>query len=227
MLRNRGFFIYFSYMVYGTIDNNPMKQQELNNDHLLPVQMVSTDHYILRTPGRLYQKKQKKSESDPSDMYSGRCVLIDHSSGYVRINHQVYINSTETFKEKFTFQSEDKSKGLMINIYHTDNGIFNTSKCMEELLKKQQNIRFIWDGASHQNGVAQRSIKIVVNMASVILIQTWMIFHKDTLSIDFGQRKWTTLYGSKVISLIYSMVYKPLGKFEPYMFWSQGFIIMY
>ena len=43
-----------------------------------------------------------------------------------------------------------------------------------------------------------------------------MIFHKETLSIDFGQQKWTMLNGSKVGSLIYSMVYKPLGKFEPY-----------
>ena len=32
------------------------------------------------------------------------------------------------------------------------------------------------------------------------------------------------LYGSKVGFLICSMVYKPLGKFEPYMFWRQGFI---
>ena len=55
-------------------------------------------------------------------------------------------------------------------------------------------------------------------------MQAWMICHKDTWSIDFGQRKWTMLYGSRVGSLIYSMVYKPLGKFEPYMFWSQGFI---
>ena len=53
-----------------------------------------------------------------------------------------------------------------------------------------------------------------------------MICHKYTLSIYFGQRKWTIIYGSKVGSLIYSMLYKPLGKFEPYMFWRQGFIRM-
>ena len=31
------------------------------------------------------------------------------------------------------------------------------------------------------------------------------------------------MYGSKVVSLIYSMVYKPLGKCDSSMFWSQGF----
>ena len=58
-------------MVYGAIKNNPMKEQDLNKDNILPVQMVSADHYILRDPVRLYPKKGK---SDPSDMYSEICV---------------------------------------------------------------------------------------------------------------------------------------------------------
>ena len=70
---------------------------------------------------------------------------------------------------------------------------------------------------------AERAINTVVNMASAILMQDWMICHKDTLSIDFGQQKWTIMYGSKVGLLIDSMVYKPLGKFDPSMFWRQGF----
>ena len=96
--------------------------------------MVSSDHYILRVPGRLYHIKGK---SVPSDMYSGGCVLIDHASGYMRIKNQVAINATETVKTKLTFDREDKSQGVMINLYHTNNGIFSTSKFMEELLKKQ------------------------------------------------------------------------------------------
>ena len=111
----------------------------------------------------------------------------------------------------------------MINAYHTDNGIFNTSKFMGDLLKKQQNIRFSGASDSLQNGAAARTIKTVVTMSSAILMQAWMICHKETLSIDFGQRKWNMLYGSKVVSLMHSMVYNPLGKFEPYIFWSQGF----
>ena len=90
----------------------------------------------------------------------------------------------------------------MINVYHTDNEICNTSNFMEQLLKKQQKLRFSGAGAPHQNGAAERAIKIVVDMASAILMQTCMIYHKDTLSIDSGQRKWTMLYGYKVRSLI-------------------------
>ena len=101
MLCNNGLLIYLSYMVYVAIKKNPIKEQELNNDHLLSVQMVSTDHYILRAPGRLYHTNGK---SGPSGMYSGGCVLIDHASGYMSIMHQVNINATENVKAKLTFE---------------------------------------------------------------------------------------------------------------------------
>ena len=64
-----------------------------------------------------------------------------------------------------------KSQGVVIKGYHTDNGIFNYSEFMEELLKKQQKIRLIGAGASHQNGAAERAIKTVVTMAKTMLIK--------------------------------------------------------
>ena len=53
--------------------------------------------------------------------------------------------------------------------------------------------------------VAESAINTVIDMESAILMQARMIRHKDTLSINFGQRKWTMLYGSKVGFLIGSM----------------------
>ena len=74
------------------------------------------------------------------------------------IKYQVAINTTETIKAKLTFEREYKSQWVMINVYHTDNGIFNTSKIMEEMLKKQQKLRFSGAGASHQNGAGRRAL---------------------------------------------------------------------
>ena len=122
------------------------------------------------------------------------------------IKHKVTINATENVKGKLNFEREDKIQGVMINVYHNNNGIFHTSKFMEELLKKQQKIRCSKASASHQNVEAERAIKTVVNMESAILMQAWMICHKDTLSIGIGQQKLTIMYGSKVGSLIYSML---------------------
>ena len=113
--------------------------------------MVSADHYISRAPGRLYHTKGK---SDQSEMFSGGVFFIDHVSVYVGINHQVGINATKTIKAKLTFEREDKSQGVMINVYRNDNEILNTSKFTEGLLKKQQKIRFSGDSALHQNGSA-------------------------------------------------------------------------
>ena len=40
MLFDHGFLIFLNYTVYGDIKKNPMKEQDLNNYNLLPVQMV-------------------------------------------------------------------------------------------------------------------------------------------------------------------------------------------
>ena len=100
-----------------------MKEQDLKKDYLLSGQMVYADHYT-------------KGKSDQSVIFSVGYICIDHVSGYVSINHQVAINAAETVKAKPTFKMEYKSQGVMINVYHTDNEIFSTSKFMEELLKK-------------------------------------------------------------------------------------------
>ena len=112
-----------------------MKEQDINKDSLLPGNMVSVDNYIQWDPGRLYHKKGK---SDPYDMLSRGCVFIDHASGHVSINHQVDINANETIKEKLTLERQAQIQGVVIKGYHTDNGIFDASEFMEELLKKQK-----------------------------------------------------------------------------------------
>ena len=86
-----------------TINKKPMKEQYLRKDHLLPGHMLSADHHISWSPSRLYHTKGK---SDPSDMFSGGCVFIDHFSGYVSIKHQGAINYTENVNAKLTFERE-------------------------------------------------------------------------------------------------------------------------
>ena len=164
-----------------TINNNPMKDQELKKYHILPGQMVPTYQYILLDPGRLYHTKGK---SDPSDMFSGGCVFIDRSSGYGSINHQVAINATETVKLKLTFEREAQSRIVLIKGYYTDDGIFNVSDFMEELLKKYQKIRFSGASASHQNGAEEHVTNIVVTMESNMLMHADPICPEERISTD-------------------------------------------
>ena len=46
-----------------TIKKNPMKDQDINNNNIIPGQMMSADHYILRATGRIYNTKKN---ADPS-----------------------------------------------------------------------------------------------------------------------------------------------------------------
>ena len=139
------------------------------------------DHYISQASGRLYQTKGK---SYPSDIFSIVCVCINHASAYVRIKHQIAINDTETVKAKLTFYREAQSQGVFVKLFHTDNGIFNVSDFMEGMLKKQQKISFSGAGASHQNGAAERAIKTVVTIESIMLMYTAIRCPEDTMPTD-------------------------------------------
>ena len=99
-----------------------MKEQELKKVHLLPGHMLSTDNYISQAAGNIYHTRTK---SDPYEMFLVGCIFIDHASGYVSTNHQVAINATETVKAKLTFERGGQIHGVVIKVYHTDNGIFN------------------------------------------------------------------------------------------------------
>ena len=58
---------------------------------------------------------------------------------------------------------------------------------MEELLKKQQKLRFSAAGVSHKNGkAAECAINTIFNMESAILMQARMIYYKNILSIDLA-----------------------------------------
>ena len=100
------------------------------------------------------------------------------------IKHQVSINVNETVKSKLTLEREAQSQGVMIKVYHTDNGIFNALEIMEEMLKNQQKIRFSGSGDSHQNGAAERAIKMVFTMTRTMLMHAVLRYPEDTLSTD-------------------------------------------
>ena len=105
---------------------------------------------------------------------------------------------------------EDKSQGLEIKGYLNNNGIFNTSEFIEELFKNQKKTRFTGAGASHQNGTAERAIKVLVTMERTMLIHDALICTDETLYISFGQYQWNMLYGYIVVSMICSKFYKLL-----------------
>ena len=98
------------------------------------------------------------------------CILVDHASDFISINNQVAIAFTENDKAKPKFQRDAQIQVLVIKEYHTDNQFVNASDYMQYLFKNEQKIRYIGAGTSHQNGVEDLTIKILVNIARTTLI---------------------------------------------------------
>ena len=66
---------------------------------------------------------------------------------------------------------------------------------MEGMFNNHKNIRLSVAVTPHQNGAADQITNMLVTMASTILMYAALICHNDTLYTDFGQWKWTMLYG--------------------------------
>ena len=76
---------------------------------------------------------------------------------------------------------------------------------MEELLKKQQKIKFSGASTSHQNVAAERAIKMVVPMARNMLIHSALRCPEDIFPLIFCQWQYIMMYGSIIGSLPFSM----------------------
>ena len=60
--------------------------------------------------------------------------------------------------------------GVLVQAYHTENGVFNYKKFMEMIIGQGQNIRFGVVGDSHHNGVSENLINAVAYMAHTMMI---------------------------------------------------------
>ncbi len=157
------------------------KEMELKKDDLNPGQRVSADHYQSAIPGRLYTSREG---AKASDMYCGGCIFVDHSSGYIKTEHQVSLSAIDTVKGKLKYERHLAELGVRVKNYHTDNGVFTSSYFMQCLLDKQQNIRFAGVGAAHQNGVAERSIRTIVEAARTMMIHAAIHSEPNTVTAE-------------------------------------------
>ena len=88
-------------------------------------------------------------------MLCGGAIFVDHASGYVDVQHQVTLNAADTVKAKLRYEQDAHTNGVVVQSYHTDNGVFTSQEFMEKRFAANQRIRFSGSGAAHQNGVAK------------------------------------------------------------------------
>ena len=69
--------------------------------------------------------------------------------------------------------------GVLVQAYSTENRNFTCTKFMEVIIYQVQNIRFGGVGATHQNGVYEKSIKTVTFRDHTMMIHANMRSLKD------------------------------------------------
>jgi hypothetical protein len=75
-------------------------------------------------------------------------------------------------KAKLQFERAAYDDGVIVQDYHTNNGVFTAKEFLIELVTKGQKVTFAGSGAAHQNGIAECSILTITNMA-----RTMLLFH--------------------------------------------------
>ena len=133
---------------------------------------VSIDQYISRTPGRLpHTYGREKIE----EKYVGGTIFVDHATGYVFIRHRNSLNASETIKSQMALEQHVRSFGIKIESYLTDHVPSSSEKFMDHIEVNEQEIKFSGVGAHHQNDVAERSIRTIVQLARAMLLHSTLM----------------------------------------------------
>lgn len=137
----------------------------LKRDHLHPGDCVSADHYLSSVPGRLYETFGRERTG-----YTCGSIFVDHASGRVFNFCQHSIDAQSTLRSKRSLEDIARDDGIVIKKYHSDNGIFASAAFKASCSALGQQIRYSGVGAHHQNGIAERNIKTVTQLARANLL---------------------------------------------------------
>ena len=124
------------------------------------------DQAQMSTPGRplTYSGKNNKNK------IFFVIIFVDSVSKKVFCEFQHSADSDETLKAKRAMERDAKTCGVKIKAFRADNGIFKSTQFRLELENNDQNITFCGVGAHHQNGIAERYIRTMVDKARTVLL---------------------------------------------------------
>ena len=150
----------------------PDSRGALKRDELTPGDLVFSDQYESRQPGRVFTRR---GMSKSSETYCGGTLYCDAASGFIYVYHQVALTGAETVRSKVAFERDASTAGVSVHKYRTDNGVY-TSQAFHDALEpegdstKSQGLSHSGVGGHHHNGVAEWGIKHVVRLARTMMI---------------------------------------------------------
>jgi hypothetical protein len=145
---------------------NDKKAGALKIEHLKPGAAVSVDHFESRLLGRTFDSYGKAS----SIMYKGGCIFVDHCSGYMHVEHQLGFSGIESIRAKQAYEQMALHSGVIVESYLTDSGAFKANAFVQHIREHAQRIHYCGANAHHKNGIAERAVRSVSNMARALIL---------------------------------------------------------
>lgn len=109
----------------------------IKKEDLFLDKQILADHYQSALYGRFCSSK---GGTCLKIMYSGGVIFVDHMLGYINIFHQTRLDSAKTMKAKVKFKSNVHNNWVVIQQFHTANGIFGSTAFTNHLLSSNQSI---------------------------------------------------------------------------------------
>jgi len=129
-------------------------------------EVVSVDQLESPTPGLIAQMTGTLT----TKRYKYATVYVDQRSRFGYVHLQKTSSAEETIEGKKAFETYARRHGVTVKNYLADNGIFKANLWVEECKKQGQGLTFAGVNAHHQNGVAERKIRELQDMARTMLI---------------------------------------------------------
>lgn len=131
-----------------------------------PGEVVAVDHLISPTAGLIAQMTGILTKK----RYTCATIFVDMYTRYGYVYLQQSTSAEETVKAKHAFELHAKSMGVNIQGYHADNGTFRANAWINDCNRRNQRMTFAGVNAHHQNGMAERRIKELQELARSMLM---------------------------------------------------------
>ena len=112
----------------------------------------------------------------------GATVFVDNCTSFRYVHLMRRLDGKETIEAKHAFERLANSHGVKIKGYRADNGRFADTSFKEDCLHQNQVLTFCGVGAHHQNGIAERAIRDLSEIARTSLLN--------------GERMWPEMIGT-------------------------------
>ena len=128
-------------------------------------EVISVDQMVSPVPGLIAQMVGFLTRQ----CYKYATVFVDQASCMGFVYLQKTCSAEETIEAKRAFEQYAENRGVRVQAYHADNGIFKAKKWVKECQQRKQDLTVAGVNAHHQNGVAERRIRELQETSRAIL----------------------------------------------------------